>query len=230
MAKNLIDESKAWLPKFYNNGEWNDSPTLRFNGRYVEDNVVEFLSDFFHFLLESEFLSKETIIWLTSNMPSVKKAFELYNTQCDEVDTINIMTAQSNIHNDKVKLQKYFDASLIFDIITYPERNLAKAIESLSVVNRKYFNDKEYRQSLIIKIPKDFVSKNIDEYSWAVFTETLRKFNKDYIRKIEELKTPELTKEMVGYYNYLISSKRLNKEEKERLETIKSLIGITKDS
>ena len=226
MAKNLIDESKSILPKFYNNGNWVENPVLRYNGRYVENDVVEFLSDFFHFLIESRFLNEFTVVWLNSNMPSVNKAFEVYNAEHDEVEKVNMNTVQSAINYDKKKLEGYFDKDLIFNLMTYPEKHIAKSIETLDLLNRKYFNDKEYKKAVVIKIPSEYISKDLGNADWEQLVETLSVYSSKRIEEIESLNSSVLTKEMAGYYNYLISSKRLNTDEKEKLETIKKILNI----
>lgn len=226
MAKNIIDECKTWLPKFYNQGEWNESPVIRFNGRYAEDEVIEFMSDLFHFLMESKFISNSTILWLNSNMPSVKRAIEAYNSEVDEVDRLNLNTAQSAITYDKNKISKYFDVNVFFNILTYPEENLGQYRNTLDLLMSEYFADNKFKKELNIKVDKGYVSKELDEASWAVMIKTLKIYSKEYMRKIESFETNAFTREMAGYFNYLISNRRLNSTDKKRLEQVRMLMGI----
>lgn len=227
MSKNLIDECKAWLPYFYKDGEWEEDPAIKFNGRMIESKTKRFMYDFFKFLIESTFLNKCTIIWLNSNLPSMQKTFEFYNSQCDEIDALNIKTAITNVDYDKKKLGKYFDKEMLFNVITYPEENLGEAIEKLDILNRKYFNDKEYKSSLVLKLPIDVINKKLSEEKFGTLTEMLRRYSKPVIKEIESGENKEFDYEMIGYYNYLISNKHLNVEETKRLGKIKELLDLS---
>lgn len=226
MANNLIDSGKAWLPYFYTDGVWNSNPDIKFNGRQIDDNTKKFMYNFFRFLIDSSFLNKDTITWLKSNLPSRQKAFEFYNSQCDEIDTVNVKTAITNVDYDKNKLLKYFDKDLFVNIMAYPEESLPKANETLDILYRKFFNDKEYKTSMVIKIPNDIVVKSLSDEKFEALEKMLNRYSKKTIRKIESGESEELTPEMMGYYNYIISNKQLNAEDAVRLKRVNSVLGI----
>ena len=226
MAKNLMDESKKWITHFYSGGVWKENVRLRFNGRDIEEEVVDFISDYFHFLIESDFLNECSLMWLNSNMGSVRAAVEVYNDQCDELDRINLNTAQSKIEYDKKKLKRYYSEDMLFNVMTYPEKWLEGYKNTLDIMSREYFNDIEYRRSMVIDIPKNCINKELDDYSFVRLTTAIERYSKRYIESIRNLENKDMTKDMIGYYNYLISNKRLNKVDKERLNTIKKLLGI----
>lgn len=225
MAKDIIVELKAWLPYFYSNGEWLEKPVLKFNGRNVDDEVVDFIEAILHTFIDGG-VNDCTLIWLKSNMPSVQKAFEFYNSQCDEVDRINIKTAQSKIFYDKSRLAKYFEDGMLFNLMAYPEIHLSSAWENLDSFNRKYFNDKEYRDAMVLKIDNSFSCDKLDDDSWAGLLSLIKTYSKDQVRAIESGKAPEVSVKMLGYYNYLISSKRLSRDDKERLGQLRKVLGI----
>lgn len=226
MSMNLIGECKKYLPKFYSNGEWTDKPVVRFNNKYVEDEVIDFMGDLFHFLIESSFLNEHAIYWLKSNMPSVRKAFEVYIEEHDEVKEVNINTVQSDIRNSKSRLHKYFKPDMLVDVMAYPEKYLDEAKKTLARLMREFFDDREYRQSLVLSVPKEFVSKDLGDSDFEKLSETLGRYSKSHIREVGELNTSELTVEMVGYYNYLISNKKLSTKDKERLKLIREKLGL----
>lgn len=226
MSLNLIDECKKYLPKFYSNGEWADKPVVRFNNRYVEDEVIEFMGDFFHFLIESSFLNEHAIYWLKSNMPSVRKAFEVYSEEHDEVQEVNIHTVQSDIRNSKSRLHKYFEPDMLLNVMAYPDKYLEEAKKTLARLMREFFDDREYKQSLILSVSKDFVSKELGDLEFEKLSETLTRYSKKHLKEVAELNTNELTADMVGYYNYLISNKRLNAKDRERLKILREKLGL----
>lgn len=226
MAKNIIDECKVYLPQFYVNGEFIESPSVKFNGKELSDEVKDFITCFYKFIFESDFLSEYTITWLKSNLSSIQKTFDFYNSQHDEEDKVNIKTAQSAIHYDKTKLKKYYDADMLFNVMAFPDKYLDEFKATLDILNRKYFNDKEYRDNLVLKLPNDIIRKEINDETFGKMLKSFKLYSKSKIRKIESLEDETVTKEMIGYYNYLISSKKLNEEDTRRLALIRRAIGI----
>lgn len=226
MAVNLLDECKKYLPKFYNNGEWNDCPVLKYNGHYVEAETVGFMANLFHFLVESSFLNQYAKYWLLSNMPSVRKAFMVYSEEVDEVEMVNLATVQSSIHYSKTRLHKYFSPRLLSSILAYPELHLKSAKETLDSLVRQYCDDIEYKEATALTIPKEFINREIDVELFNKLLETLKRYSKENIKKVSSLETSELTEEMVGYYNFLISSKNLKAEDKNRLNDIRKALGL----
>ena len=229
MAKNrsIIEESKKYLNNFYVNGQWLEEPlNIRINGRDVEPRVMDFMYNFFRFLIEGTMISNCTIIWLTSNLSNVREAIEHYNSQQLEIDQLNMNTAQSKIQYDKNKLMKHFDSDLLFHVMVDPDKYLEPAVLILDKLMRAYMDDYEYRKALAIKPSKEFIVKEIDEYSWALLCELLRRYNKSHIEEIEKGTDKEFNSNILGYYNYLISCKKLNKEEKARLNTLRNILGL----
>lgn len=226
MAKDIIVELKAWLPYFYVNGEWVESPKMKFNGREVEEETKEFLSALLHSFLGGA-LNNCSLIWLKSNLSSVNKAIEFYNSQCDEVDQINIKTAQSKIFYDKNRLSKYFSDNLILNVLAYPNKYLDQAWESLDAFNRAYFNDKEYRDSMVLRLDKKLNNKSLGSGDWESLIEVISRYSKEKIKALESGNEPELSPDMIGYYNYLISSKRLSAEDIKRLDQLRKVLGLS---
>ena len=231
MAKNrsIIEESKKYLNNFYVNGQWLEEPlNIRINGRDVEPRVMDFMYNFFRFLIEGTMSSNCTIIWLTSNLSNVREAIEHYNSQQLEIDQLNMNTAQSKIQYDKNKLMKYFDSDLLFHVMVDPDKYLEPAVLILDKLMRAYMDDYEYRKALAIKPSKEFIVKEIDEFSWVKLTEMLTRYSKNHIADIESGNDKEFNIKMIGYYNYLISAKKLNKEEQARLNLIRGILGLNK--
>ncbi|MBO5389185.1 MAG: hypothetical protein J6A59_13860 [Lachnospiraceae bacterium] len=226
-SKNMVDECKKYIGNFYVNGEWLEEPTkIRMNGRDVEPRVMDYMYNLFRFLIEGTMLCDCTLMWLKSNLPSIQATFELYNDQHTEIEAINLNTAHSKILYDKNKLAKYFDTDILFHVMVDPDRYLDKAVETLEKLMRVYMDDSEYRKASILKLPKDIICKDIDSYSWAKLTEILGRYSKDRIKLIESGEDKEMTREMIGYFNYLISNKKLSKKEKTRLEQVRIVLGL----
>lgn len=230
MATNLLDESKIYLPNFYdcNKEEWLENPSFKMNGREVEKSVIEFLIEYYHLLLDSSILNWYSIIWLKSNLGSVRKTFLNYNEANLEIDKVNLNTAQSNLTFSKNKLKESFWNTMLSDVIIYPEKYLTRATELLDKALLKYTNDKEYKDKLIIKVPKNYSEKELSEKDWNQLLDTLSVFSVEMKEKIEQGKTELLTPDMIGYYNFLISHKQLDSIDEQRLKKLNNLLKIGK--
>lgn len=227
MAKNLIDNSKKYLNYYYNSdGTWVAEPSHKWNAKDVSPDAIKFVKDFFHFLIDSSFLNEYTVMWLKSNLNSMRAMVEAYNEQVDELDRLKVHNVASLIDYDKRKIKKYFSSDMLDEVFAYPEKYLEKNIEMLDSLQRRYMKDKQYSQSMVIKIPKDYICKTIDDRSWALLVQLLQTYNKTKVNNISNGTDPLYTTEIFGYYNYLISSTRLNVEEQKRLKEIHSILGI----
>lgn len=229
MAKNgIFDEIKNWIPKFYSNGQWlKEDIELKYGGGKLADKeVVDFVGNLIHFLIEGTMLNNCTLIWLLSNNSTIKGAIEFYNSEKPKEENININTALSKIQYDRKKLEKYFDPKELHNLLAYPEKYLDKFTKTLDRLARIYMKDNEYNSAMVIKLSKEPLSYKLDDYSWAVLTSVIERYSKKKIKAIENGLDAEVTNEMIGYYNYLISNKRLNSDEKERLKVIRNLLDL----
>lgn len=227
MAKNLLDNSKKYLKFYYNSdGTWINEPDHKWNAKNVSIETITFVSDFFKFLINSTFLSKYSVMWLTSNLSSMRAMVDAHNSQVEMPDRLVHHTVASSIDYDKRKLKKYFSVDMLDEVFAYPELYLERNVEMLDSLQRQYMQDKNYTQSMAIRIPKNPISKTIDDRSWALLTQLLTTYSKRTIDNISNGTDPLYTENMFGYYNYLISSTRLNKKEKQRLKEIQTILGV----
>lgn len=226
-SDSIIEESKKWLNNFYVNGEWLDDPKpIVIDGKQVTLEVMDFMNSLYRLFLESSLLNDCTIIWLKSNLPNVKTAIEFYNSQLPEIDRINLHTAQSKIQYDKNRLSKWFDSDTIFHVMKDPDKYLGEATYCVDQLLRINMKDAEYNRELKIKIDKNIVFREITESSFEQLKDTLKKYSKTHIEEVEKFRSQELTREMAGYYNYIISAKKLKAIDKKRLAEIRSILGL----
>lgn len=228
MAKNIIDNSKVYVHFYYNNGKWVENPEHKFSGRPVDPRAMQFAQEFFHFLIESSCLNRATIMWLNSNLGSMRAMVDAYNNQVEEPDKLDTHNVESIIDHDKRKLRDYFDKSInvLEEVFAYPEKYLDKYSDILEKLQRKHMKDSQYMKALVVKIPKDSIAKEIDDRSWALLLQLLQMYNKRTIESINNGTHNLFTNEIFGYFNYLISSKKLNAQDKKRLEQINDILGI----
>jgi hypothetical protein len=220
----LIEDSKRYISNFYVNDKWLEEPIpILYAGKAVDNSVMVALSKFYSLLLDSSMLNDCTKLYLKSNMKGVKDTIDKYNAEHMEVDWINLNTAQSKVQYDKKKLDKYFEKNILFDLITYPEENIEKFETTVDTLLRVYMNDNEYNRAMVIKLSKDNIVRNISEDNWDTLIQLLGVYSKKRIVKIEN---DINSSDMVGYYNYLISSKGLNERDTARLGEIREVLGL----
>lgn len=225
MAKNFLAELKVWLPAFKVNGEWIKSPKLKFNGHILGEDIKEFLYEALRLFSEGA-LNKETTIWFNSHLGSVKDAIEYYNSQCEESDTLNLKTAQSKVTYDKKRVANYFSDGSLFITISYPDEYLEAAWDGLFNFCKKYNTNREYNNSMVLKMDSNVdIVKSISSDDWEQLVEIISTYSKKRIQELES-GNAELSKDMIGYFNYLINSKRLTDRERKRLEMIRGILGL----
>lgn len=227
-GETIIDEAKELLPSFYADGQWIENPELKFNGRQLDSEVIEFLKQILKFLLDGSAISEASKIFIMSPATSVAKAFEKYNNSCEEIDKIeNLNTFQAMIQYDKRKMNKYFaERSTLYNIQAYPAKHLENNRNILNRLEREFMDDKIFNRAMAIKLPKDYLSYSIDDMSWVTLTKLLDTYSVKRINMINNLKSSDISIEMVGYYNYLISNNNLSKKDLERLNEIKRILDI----
>ena len=228
-AKNILEVVKEYMYLFYSRGEWvEDLSTIevREGVSVYNETTVDFMYRFTKFLVEGEMLSEYTIIWLKSPRDRFSVALEDYNKGMHELDKVNMNTAKANNQYDKKKIAKYFDVDTFFHINFKPEIYLESYEKTLSMLQRKYMKDSDYRKSLMVKLPKEYITNSLDEQSFAKLKDMLDTYSKKRVQEIESGKSNFMTQDMIGYYNYLISSPRLSKTEKERLKQDREVLGI----
>ena len=226
MAKNFLAELKVWLPAFKVNGEWLKSPKLKFNGQVVGEEVKEFLYEALRLFSEGA-LNKETTIWFNSHLSSVKDAVEYYNSQCDNSEILNLKTAQSKVTYDKKRVSNYFSDGSLHITLAYPEEYLEAAWEGLDNFCQKYNSNREYNNAMVLKMNTDIdIVKSIESDKWEQLLGVISNYSKKRVKELESGETNELTPEMIGYFNYLVNSKRLGEREQKRLGTIRTILGL----
>jgi len=227
MAKNLIDTSKRYLNFYYKEGEFIDSPKHKFNGRQVGDAEIEFMLKFFKFLIEGSFLNDKTKMWLQSNATSVRVMVESYNEQEMGEDKKLLSGSVSNIIGyDKKKLEKYFPANMIENVLAYPDEYLEIYDDILLKLRRKYMSFEQYNQALAIKLPSDVIERDISEKEWLDLQLLLRTYSKVEMDSIKNGNHQRFNERVIGYFNYLVSNDCKQGVEGKRLETIKEILSL----
>lgn len=228
MSKNLIDEVREMLPYFYNGTAWNENPTIMFEGQRIENKeIIYFIENITRLFVASDFLNESTKYWITCNAKSVKQAVDIYNSQRVSVDQLNFNTVKSKIQYDKKRVEKIFGNDLIYNVKVYPEKYLDEACEKLVKLERKYIRDKEYSDATVLKIDKTVVNRTLSEDDFNELLNILSTYSKKKIENVCDLSTGEMNYKRSGYFNYLISSRKLPEKDEERKKLIRKALGLS---
>ena len=231
--KHILDNIKPFINYFYKDEEFISEEELnkldiRYSDRKACFECKDIMLKLLKLLLDGNIVSNYTIIWLKSSVSSVNGALDFYNSQVTELERINIGTGTQNIRYDKEKLEKKhgIDSDWIYRINVDPERFYEPAVIKLDMLYRYYMKDKDYTSNLIVKLPKDIINKTIDETGWERLKSCLNTYSKIRAEIIKSGDDSNFSIELIGYFNYIISSKSLSDQEKDRLKTIKDILGI----
>lgn len=221
----LLKDTKRYIKHFYINGEWLEEPNLKFKGNAISEDTKGFLSELFHFFLDSKYLSKVSKIYINSHASTIRGAIEDYNIGLPKDLQININTGQSNIQYDKKKIAKTFESNMITNVIAYPEIYISKYKESLIGLYPEYTENKGYGNCTVLKLSKYITESEISDKDYNDLLKVLKLYSKETIKKIERGEHL-LTKDMIGYFNYLTSAPILTDTEKTRLGKINEILGL----
>lgn len=228
----VIEESKKYISSFYVNGAWLKNPIrVVENGKEVSDQAMNFLNEFYHVLLEGNIISKYSIIWVTSSAPSIKEALEYYNRQHSAIEQLNVNTALADIRYDKKRLKSFgFSGDYLYLVLCDPDKYITDAKDKLNMIARKYMKDSEYKDATVLRLRQDLIRRGLDNFKFKRLVDNLERYSKSYINKINNGESEIIDEDMIGYYNYLISSQTLSKEESRRLKQIRAALGLDKDN
>lgn len=227
MARNLIDTSKKYIEYYYKDGKAIKNPTHKFNGRVVGDAETRFMSNYFVFLMESQFLNCQTKMWLESNASSVRVMVETHNEQIEhEEKKLLASSVSSAIGYDKRKLQKHFPINMIENVLAYPEEYLEMYDSILNKLRRKYMKFDEYEKSLTIALPKEAMERSITDTEWMNLQSLVKTYSKREVEKIKKGEHDRYNLRVTGYFNYIISSDNISDLDKARLKRLKEILGI----
>lgn len=186
----------------------------------LPNNKIKFLADLIVLLRDTNIITEETKIYIFNKYMTKRGVNEIIReTSGKEVPFNN---TASKIQYDHAKLQKLFGENLIYDVLS-KTRNIESYESILDSQYMKYSNSSEIRDKLIINIPNNCMQREITEEQFQDFVEVILPYIKNQVKFIED----NIDREACGYFNYIISSPNLTDEDKERLNRLKMLLGIT---
>lgn len=199
----MLEESRKYIPFFYQNGEWMEEPIMKHQGRNMDCEVVDYMRELFELLMESKLLSESTKLYLSSPFVSIRRMVDLHNERSMVFDTLNYGTVTSSIKYDRKKLAKYFSSNCLIGLIEQKEKYIEKMRETLDQLKLKYYKDYEYKEKLKIRIPATGFKRELSEKEWNTLLKILRTYSVNTISKIEQGKVKTYSP-LFQYYHFLL--------------------------
>ena len=181
----------------------------------VDDERQELLRDIVILLKDTDLINRETKMYLFNNV--TKR--EINEVLIEEKgEHISFNTTQAKIQYSKTKLEKTFGDCI--DRLIYKTRNIDGIHQLIFEVSAKY-SDTELRDKLVLNLDDNVYNTELEDSDFNDFMLTIAPYVKTQVEYISN----NIESKKVGYFNYLISNKRLSDVDKERLERIKELLS-----
>lgn len=181
----------------------------------VEMDRQELLKDIVILLKDTDIINRETKMYIFNN--TTKR--EINEVLSEEVgETVSFNTTQSKIQYGKTKLEKLFGDSikrLLYK--TYDIDDIPRLIYDIS----SQYSDIDLRNKLVLDLDSNVYNTELSENDFEDFILTIAPYVKTQVEYISK----NIESEKVGYFNYLITSKRLTDEDKQRLSKLKDILN-----
>lgn len=202
------------------NGNMRVTPIGATGKKNLSNNKIKLLSDIISLLRNTSIINKETRMYISNKYITIRGVNETLNEDITNTqDRINNNTTLSKIQYDKNRLSKIFGESMFVDILS---KDMDISIYERIIAEQyvKYAGKSDIKKNLLINIPSDCMSSEIEEDAFEEFIGVISPYIKSQITFIEN----NLDISSCGYFNYLLSMPSLTGINKERSDRIKTLL------
>ena len=228
IMESTLQTAKIYVKFFYRDGEWVDNPTIFHAGKEVDQKVCGFIRNLLKMMLESDYTSDATKMFLNSIVPGIKGSIDFYNNSVEPEKALDYITAKNCIQYDRRKIDKVFECDAISKCIENPE-SVNELQDKLNSIVKKALGATVQAQALGFDIQ---VPGLVDDISAEEFQELLLVLNRYSKRRLDALGkglTDELNEKLIKYFNYLTTSGELSAKEKFYLSKVNQALGIAED-
>lgn len=202
------------------NGNYRTVPRGVLKGSNIPSDRLKLLWQFVSLLLDTEFIHKESKVYL-SNLGATMKDTRmlLADIEDKDIDSYNEKTIINRIYTDQKKVEQVFGNSVLSDILY--GINTGDRVAAIIAGELAKLMPSSLKDEICLDIKNDCICTELDSERFQQFMETIVPYTKSRMRFV----SASLDDEAVGYFNYLIYGKRLTDLDKDRLDTIKNLLG-----
>lgn len=226
--ESTLTSVKMYLKFFYDDGEWADKPVVYFAGKEADPRACGFIKNLLKFLLESNYTSDSTKMFLNSQVTSIKGAIDFYNNSVEPDKKLDYITSKNAIQYDKRKLDKALGGDAVTTVLYNPD--LVNECQSkLNALIKKTMGKSVQAQALAFDVQVPGLSS--EELSTEDFQQLLMVLNRYSKKRLERLGKgllKELPEDSLKYFNYLTSTDvgTLSIKEQFYLSKINEALGI----
>ncbi len=182
-----------------------EKPKGQFGNKKLNDRQITFYRIFTDFLMNSKYLNCTAQIYLRFNKLGYKNIAELYNVNEEQ---INVDVINDSIEFDEQRIIRDFGENVIVDVLRNKNIEVYEARLHQKMIN--YSKIGELEISLIL--PKTPINTYISSKDFLNCISQLLPYSKKGMQEV----VSKLSNEQIGYLEYLVSSKTLNDQDKER--------------
>lgn len=219
MSAGYNKQLKQLINDFVVDGEILEQPLGRTIKKELSKERVEFIRLFIDLLLNTNYISDETKIYLSDRyitLEGVKLKLEERGMES------NINTIKSKVWYDKNKIIADFGGDLLLNVIGYSDTDITSYMIKLGDLLIKYNNVNLLKNiSLDLRIEDTELNTQLDERDFQEFLTIIAPYSKKHRTFLSE----NIPKNMVGYAMYLLSNNLLKGDDLERKKMLLEILN-----
>ena len=99
------------------NGQYKFNPVSPYGSLNLSNETIDFMREFYEFIINSKILSTETLIYIQSFEDTPKEVVQRHNENADEYNKITVKQLTNHIYYDTKRLHEFFDDQIIQNLI-----------------------------------------------------------------------------------------------------------------
>ncbi len=215
---NLTKQLKQLIYEFVTpEGKISEQPTGQYYTRkQLGDSRIKLLRILADILVNTRFLKEPTKYYIGNRYMSIQGVAAQMKYIGKE---ISANTVQSIIWTDMMRFDAKLSKNILVDIVDYG-KDLGVYEEKLLKTLSFYSNGHMFR-NLALKLPEPIMRAEASDEQFQDFIYSIAPFTPHHMAYLSE----NISREMLGYANYLISTSLLSDEEQERKELLLELLS-----
>lgn len=220
MAVELLKSLKELFNAFLDKGEILEFPKPRtIKTVYLDERRLNFLRNFVDLIISTNFCCKETRLYL-ANYYITKAGVHKQLQQEGSKNKLN--TTIAKIFYDSKKITSEFGNTMLVEILHYSNIDIDRYELILADVLNRYSNKKLLQENVRLNLPKVKLSNSLEESEFDEFLQIIAPYIKSQMKFISK----EISKQQVGYAQYLLSSTILDEKQQEHKNILCMYLGI----
>lgn len=206
------------------NGNMRVTPIGNTGKRNLSNNRIKVLVDLINLLKDTTIITEESKLYVFDKYITIKGVNEALNISiANSKDELKFNNTLSKIQYDKNKLERIFGSRFFIDILSF-DTDIAQYERIIAEQYFKYTKNKnKLRDNIALNIDKNYMASEIKDEDFKEFISIIKPYIKSHMMFIEQ----SLNKDMIGYFNYILSMPSLQGVDKDRYNLLATLLEDT---